>query len=75
MVFGSFYQPPTTPSGLTLCFGKLIFNSILMKEKERYSSPESEVMEVQPQGVVCISPAVSLTMADPFANNQDEIPW
>ena len=46
-----------------------------MKKKERYFSPEIEVIEVQPQGVVCISPAASLTMEDPFANNQDEIPW
>ena len=46
-----------------------------MKEKERYFSPETEVIKVQPQGVVCESPDISLSLGTPFANNEDEIPW
>lgn len=45
------------------------------KEKQLYCSPEVEVIDVQPQGVVCTSPAASLTMVNPFENNQDEIQW
>jgi len=43
-----------------------------MKEKERYFSPEIEVMDVQLQGVVCQS--VLLEVSDPFSGNT-EMDW
>ena len=44
-----------------------------MKEKERYFSPEIEVINVQPQGVVCQSVDIT-TIADPFSGNT-EVEW
>ena len=32
-----------------------IKHNMVMKEKERYFSPEIEVMELKPEGVVCTS--------------------
>lgn len=46
-----------------------------MNKKQSYSSPEIEVVKLQPQGVVCTSPAASMSLGTPFANNEDEIPW
>jgi len=46
-----------------------------MSKKQFYSSPEIEVVKLQPQGVVCTSPAAAMSLGTPFANNEDEIPW
>ena len=46
-----------------------------MKKKERYFSPEIEVIKVQPQGVVCQSVTVDVvTITDPFSGNT-EVDW
>jgi hypothetical protein len=45
-----------------------------MKKKERYFSPEIEVIKVQPQGVVCQSVDVTSTITNPFEGNT-ELDW
>ena len=41
-----------------------------MKEKERYSAPETEVLEVHHEGVLCAS--VYYDVYDPFSGNTED---
>lgn len=44
-----------------------------MKEKERFFAPETEVLEMESQGVICQSITVSaVTITDPFAGNTED---
>ncbi len=45
-----------------------------MKEKERYSAPETEVLRLHPEGVMCASPDYMFYFdpSNPFENNQEE---
>jgi hypothetical protein len=45
---------------------------MLMKEKERYDSPETEVMEFHSEGVVCAS--ANPDVCNPFSGN-NELEW
>lgn len=45
-----------------------------MNKKQSYSSPEIEVIKLQPQGVVCQSVDVASTITDPFEGNT-ELDW
>ena len=53
---------------------KVVLNLYSMKKKERYFSPEIEVIKVQPQGVVCQSVDVTSTITNPFEGNT-ELDW
>ncbi len=47
-----------------------------MKEKVLYTSPESEVIELKSEGVICASdPNLTLTIGDAFSNTPDEVDW
>ncbi len=45
---------------------------MLMKEKELYYSPETEVMELHSEGVVCAS--ANPDVCNPFSGN-NELEW
>ena len=47
----------------------------LMKQKQLYTSPESEVMELKAEGVICASPDLTIAIGDPFSNTPDEVDW
>ena len=46
-----------------------------MKQKQLYTSPESEVMELKAEGVICASPDLTIAIGDPFSNTPDEVDW
>ena len=45
-----------------------------MIKRQSYSSPEIEVINLQPQGVVCQSVDVTSTITNPFEGNT-ELDW